>query len=86
MRISLKKKQNKNTHLVLPEGVKPSSKGCKYQSINKFGVAALSIAVVFIIVMFVLFFHFEKKIGENQLLKDGTALCHLIADVAGLLL
>src|SRR3990172_6225860 len=52
-----------------------------YRSINQFGLLTICIAAIAISLIFFLFYRYEKRTGEKQLVKDGFALCSLIADL-----
>lgn len=53
---------------------------CK--SVNFFGLLTLGLASISLLLVFLLFSHFEIKTGEQQILNDGAALCNLITDTA----
>ncbi|MEW5801013.1 MAG: ATP-binding protein [bacterium] len=51
------------------------------RSINQFGLLTITVAAIAICLILFLLYHYEKKIGEKQLIRDGFTLCSLIADL-----
>ena len=51
------------------------------RSINQLGLLAIGVAAITISLIFLLFYRYEKRTGEKQLIKDGVTLCSLTADL-----
>lgn len=51
------------------------------RSINQFGLLTIGVAAITISLIFLLFYRYEKRTGEKQLVKDGVTLCSLITDL-----
>ncbi len=75
----LKRRQNQD----IPSNSQEKKAGDHYNSrcINQFGLLTIGVAAITISLIFLLFYRYEKRTGEKQLVKDGVTLCSLIADL-----